>query len=127
MAKQYDGQDVTFLAGEDLSAKRYYIVKMSANGAVVACSAATDVPVGILQTGAPSGKEVLVRVIGHSKVVAGDGLSAGNVISTTNAGKAQAITVGTDTTRYILGIVTHGAGADGNVAECVILPTGRAA
>ncbi len=127
MAKQYDGQDVSFKAYDDMSSSEYLIVKMNGNDTVDVCSATTDVPLGVLQRGATTGGECVVRVMGHSKVKASEALTAGNVVSTAAAGTADAITVGTATTQYTLGIVTVGCGSDGDVAEILITHGGRAA
>ena len=105
---------ISIPAGADLSAKQYHLVKLS-SGTVVACSALTDIPIGVLQNAPTSGKTAEVAVFGITKMVAGGALSVGALIGTTTAGRAVALTVGTDTTKYIVGQVITAAGANGDV------------
>lgn len=109
----------TFIAGEDLSAKQYYLVKLS-SGNVVACSAATDIPVGVLQNKPTSGKPAEVVMFGGTKVVSSANLAAGVQFGTTAAGKIVALTPGTDTTKYVVGTLITAAGADGVIGTAVV-------
>lgn len=123
MSKQLEGFDVTLKAEQDISTKQYYFVEQtSTDEQIDVADGATDVIIGVLQNKPDdTGKEALVRILGHSKVVAGeDSISAGNVLGTTARGSAQAIAAGTDTTTYILGICTKG-GASSEVIEMVLL------
>lgn len=119
----------TFVAGEDLSAKRYHFVKISADNTIVACSGVTDVPIGVLQSNPASGQEAEVVISGITKVVADEALTAGDAVGTSADGQAQVVTVGTETTVYLAGRVIAGAGAAGRVATAVIdcAAAGRAA
>ena len=110
---------ITLEAGEDLSAKQYYFVKIS-SGKAVACSAATDVPIGVLQNDPASGEEASIVVVGGTKIVSSASIAAGIKIGTNNAGKADAKVAGTDTTEYTVGQVILGAGADGEVLTAVV-------
>jgi hypothetical protein len=105
---------ISIPAGADLSAKQYHFVKMSGT-TVVACSAVTDVPIGVLQNAPTSGKTAEVAVFGVTKLVAGGALSVGALLGTTTAGRGVALTPGTDTTKYIVGQVITAAGANGDV------------
>jgi len=123
MSKQFEGLDVTLQVGADLSSYQYYFMEQSStNYQVGVANATTDVVVGVLQNKPnASGKEAAVRILGHTKIVAGeDSVSAGNVLGTTARGSAQAIAAGTDTTTYILGICTKG-GDSSEVIEMVLL------
>lgn len=111
---------VTLVAGADLSAKQYHFVKLDAAGKAVACSAVTDQPIGILQNAPLSGQEAEVLIAGGSKIVAGGALSIGATLGTTTAGRAAALTAGTDTTKYAVGTLLTAAGANGEVATAVI-------
>lgn len=128
MAKQRDGIDATFIASADLSTKQYYIMEHdSTNDELATADAATDQPAGILQNKpAADGRAALIRVAGHSKVMAGETLTAGNLVGTNAQGSATAITPGTDTTKYVLGQITVGCDS-GEIAEMVIWQGGRAA
>ena len=81
MAYESPGTDIgTFTASADLSAKQFYIVKMSGDNTVTVCAAVTDVPIGVLQNTPASGEQAVVRVAGISKVSADATLAAGDII-----------------------------------------------
>jgi carbamoylphosphate synthase large subunit len=119
---------ITAVAGADLSSSQYKFVKMSADNTVVLCSAATDKPIGVLQNDPKSGQEAEILISGGTKVNAGATLTAGSVIGTSATGTAVALTVGTDTTKYVVGTVVAG-GASGEIITAVISASnaGRAA
>lgn len=110
---------ITLVAGADLSAAQYKFVKIS-SGQAVLCAAATDVPIGVLQNAPLSGQEAEITVIGGTKIVGSASIAAGALIGTTSAGKAVALTVGTDTTKYVAGAIISAPGADGEVGTAVI-------
>lgn len=118
----YEGiqMNKTFIAGADLSAKQFYFVKLSANNTVVACSGATDKPIGILQNDPASGGEANVCMVGVTKVSADAALTAGNLIGTSADGQADPKTPGTDTTEYICGQVISGVSNAGEIATVAI-------
>ncbi len=92
MAYDDPGVDIgTFTASADLSAKQFYIVKMSGDNTVTVCAAVTDVPIGVLQNKPASGEQAVVRVFGMSKVSADATLAAGNIIGTSADGQAQPV------------------------------------
>jgi hypothetical protein len=111
---------ITLVAGEDLSAKQFYFVKINSSGQAVACSGATDKPIGVLQNDPTSGKEAIVTVVGGTKVVASASIDEGALIGTASSGKADAKTPGTDTTEYVVGSVILAAGADGEILTAVV-------
>lgn len=111
---------ITLPAGEDLSAKQYYLVKINTSGQAVLCAAATDKPIGVLQNTPTSGQEASVLVVGGTKIVASASLDEGVLIGTTSAGKAGAKTPGTDTTNYVIGTIILAAGADNEIATAVV-------
>lgn len=110
---------ITLEAGEDLSTKQYRFVKIS-SGKAVACDAATDAPIGVLQNDPTSGEDASIVVVGGTKIVSSASISAGVKIGTNNAGKADAKVAGTDTTEYTVGQVILGAGADNEILTAVI-------
>jgi hypothetical protein len=110
---------VTLEAGADLSSAQYKFVKIS-SGKAVLCAADTDVPFGVLQNTPASGEEASILVVGGSKVVASTSLNAGVLIGTNGSGKAEVRTPGTTTTKYTVGTVLLGAGADGELLTAVI-------
>ena len=109
-----------FNAAADLSAKQYYFVELG-SGTVNVTDAITDVPVGVLQNKPDAaGKHAEVAMFGFTKVVAGGAISAGALIGCTTAGKAVALTIGTDTTTYVLGRALTAATADGQVISATV-------
>jgi len=116
-----------FTASADLSAKQYHFVKMSGNNTVTVCSAITDVPIGVLQNNPTSGGAAEVCLFGISKVVADGTLAAGNIIGTSLDGQADAITAGSDTTVYTMGIALAAASAGETVEAFINATAGRAA
>lgn len=107
-------------AGADLSAKQYRFVKLSAAGTVVACSGATDKPIGVLQNAPTSGLTAEVLAFGLSKVESDAGLSVGNLIGTSADGQADAKTPGTDTTEYVCGTALEASNTAGGLVAALI-------
>jgi len=120
MASQVPVLTISATAGADLSAKQFYLVKMSADDTVILCAAATDVPVGVLQNKPASGQIAEILTFGKSKIVSSASIAAGKLIGTSSAGKADAKIPGTDTTEYVVGHVTKAASADGVLLEALI-------
>lgn len=109
-----------FAAAGDLSAKQFLFMELG-SGTVDACNAITDVSVGVLQNKPDAaGKMAEVCMLGGTKVVAGAAITAGALIGTTTAGKAVALTIGTDTTTYIFGRALTAAAADTNIISAVV-------
>lgn len=121
---------VTRIAGADLTGSQYLFVKKGTNpGEIVACTAATDVPFGVLQNAPASGAEAEVVVIGGTKIKAGAALAEDAVIGTDTSGRAVALTVGTDTTKYSVGRMLALTGAANEIGTAVVdcAAPGRAA
>jgi len=115
----------TFIAGADLSAKQFHFVKLSAAQTVVACSATTDIPIGILQNKPDAaGKGAVVCMGGTSKLAAGGALAtAGTIVATKADGRAQAAVA----TQYPAAMTVDTAGADGDLIEVIVgAPTVKA-
>lgn len=114
----YEGQQFAIpglISGADLSAATvaFKFVKLSADRTVVLCSGATDVPIGVLQAPTPTsatGQAVTVCAIGLTKLQADASLTAGQAIGTSSDGQADAKTLGSDTTEYVVGQVVEVAG-----------------
>lgn len=103
----------------DLSTKQYHFVKI-VNNLIVICSAATDIPLGVLQNKplgtAAQPKTATVCVFGITKVSSDAALLQDAWIGTSADGQADAKTIGTDATEFISGrmlTATSGAGALG--------------
>ncbi len=109
---------ITRVAGADLSALQYTFVKLSTTDTVVTCTAATDIPIGVLQNAPTSGQEAEILIVGGTKLVAGATIAIGNTLGTTSAGAASVLTV-TDTTKFVLGSAISG-GASAEIITAVI-------
>lgn len=114
-----DAVKITLEAGADLSAKQYHLVKIS-SGKAALCAAATDVPIGVLQNKPASGQPAEIVVVGGTKIVQSASITAGALIGTDAAGKADAKVQGTDTTEYTIGQMLLNGGADGAIGTAVI-------
>jgi hypothetical protein len=106
MAYEIPGQQVSFQAAADLSAKQYCADKMDDNRQIAANSAVTERPQGILQDKpAAQGRAGCVMLDGISKMVGGGNLAKGDLVGVDAQGRAVAVVPGTDTTKYIIGTV----------------------
>lgn len=95
MATFQQGGNYTAAAGADLTGKRFYIVKLDTNGAVVLASAATDAILGVLNTEGTTGKSVDVVLLngsGSFKVKTGGDVTKDAYLTTDSSGKAIATT-----------------------------------
>jgi len=119
---------LSLVAGGDLSSSQYTFVKLNSSGQVIACAAATDRPIGVLQNNPASGKVAEVLVSGGTKLVLGGTVAAGAIVSPSSTGTGVAIVAGTDTTKYICGAAVTG-GASGEIITAVVAlqSAGRAA
>ncbi len=109
---------ITRVAGADLSALQYNFVKLSTTDTVVTCTAATDIPIGVLQNAPTSGQEAEVLIVGGTKLTAGATVAIGNLLGTTSAGAASVLTT-SDTTKFVLGTAISG-GASAEIITAVI-------
>jgi len=129
MAKQYDGQDPSFKAKDDMSSSqfRFAMVDGTTDDQVDICSATTDIMVGVLQTKGVTGEGVVIRTHGHTKIVLGTTITAGQLLGTDNAGRATPLTVGNGgSSAYIAGICTVG-GIVNEIGEMILQSRGRGA
>ncbi|MBC7289388.1 MAG: DUF2190 family protein, partial [Armatimonadetes bacterium] len=81
MSQQHWGADVTFEAGEDLSAAQYLAVKLGTSDGTVVKAGATDQAIGILQNAPSSGEAARVRMFGTTKAVAGAAITRGSLVA----------------------------------------------
>lgn len=114
MSQQIADFERTGTAGEDLSAKQYYIVQLSAAGAIEVGEGATDLLVGVLQNKPASGEPALYRFLGTSKVVSDGTPTLGSWVTTDSAGKATPTTTDGNIT---IGRALEAAAADGDIIE----------
>lgn len=106
-------------AGEDLSAAQFKFVKFDTDGTVIACTATTDRPIGVLQNSPEDGQIALVCVEGVSKVIAGGSASVGNPVFVSASATAVTGSFGTASAAFVVGTVLEGA-ALGQVVSAAI-------
>lgn len=122
--------DLLIPAGADLSALRFYPVKLNGSGALVAATTAGEQPLGILQNAPANGAIGRVRISGVSRVILGDTLTQGMKIAVeVTSGRAKQAVAGTVNVAgggvealagsYAFGILITG-GADGDTGLCFV-------
>jgi hypothetical protein len=118
MAVDFGGQDITTVAGADLTGKRFYAVTMETSGKIALANSAGERCIGVLQN-APSadGKLARVRIGGVSKVLVAAAIEEGVELSATTAGKFSTASAG----HYVMAIALEPSAADGDIirALCV--------
>lgn len=114
MATEERVELVTAITAADLSATSnlFKAVKLDTNGNIVAIAAITDLPFGILQDTAVSGRAVPVAVGGIVKCKAGAAIAAGAPVAVKADGTLQTAA----TTQYVLGTARYAA-ASGDVVS----------
>jgi len=93
--------DWTFIAHEDLTAKRYHVVSLDTTNNEVALATSNANVVGVLQNAPDTGEQALVRIFGGTKLYI-DGttdVAAGDLL--TADGSGHAIKTVTDKQEYI--------------------------
>ncbi len=99
---------ITYQAFGDFRSSQFQLCKFQASRVVTGCSAAqTDIPCGVIQNNPNSGEAAVVMHAGLSKVKAGESITYGNLIGTTSTGAVQALTAGSETTKYIIGMAVE--------------------
>lgn len=89
MAIEYSGLDISFSAGEDLSAKQYTFVHQADDNTVDMLDSGAEFPIGILQNAPESGEVAVVRVSGVSKLVMNDAVAVGALVKAEYVGAAD--------------------------------------
>ena len=112
--------DDSFKAENDLSAKQFYCMELSAADQVDVCDNAADVPIGILQNKPTAGREAQVRVLGRSRAVSdgsGTAIVVGDPLKTSSGGKV--IKAATDKD-WAIGRALSASTADGTVIDVLL-------
>jgi len=121
MAWEHPTLTLSLKAAGDLSAAQYKYMKISAAETVTTCTAATDIPIGILQNDPDAaGKTAEVMVLGVSKVAGDEALTVGWLVGTSADGQADRKIPGTDTSEYVMGQVITANGAAGDYASVTV-------
>jgi hypothetical protein len=120
MSQQIVLGKITLVAGEDLSNKMYYLVKLDSNGNAVLCGS-NEVAIGILDGKPKAGERSAVNILGTSQVVAGGTIPVGSKVISNVEGKAVALPTNAGTYN-VIGIALQSAGSDGEIIEILIRP-----
>lgn len=110
--------DETFVANADLSAKQFYLV-VNSTGNRIGASGAGAAAIGALQDKPQSGENGTVRLMGRSRIRAGDTITAGGIFASDANGTAVAVTSGT----YGVGTAITGV-ASGGIFDGMITHAG---
>ena len=117
MAIEHDLDNISRVAGADLSSAQFKFVESNSSGTVTVTNAAGEYVLGVLQNNPTSGNAATVAVGGISKVVLGGNVTINDSIATDNAGKAVAASTG----NKIVGIAIKG-GASGEIGSVLLRP-----
>lgn len=115
-------QSISLVAGADLSAKQFHVVKVNSSGQAVAANATDVAQVGILQDKPISGVAGSVAVNGVSKAAFGGTVASGAAVTSDANGKIVAATTG----KQIIGFALQG-GVSGDIGSVLIAPRGLSA
>lgn len=107
--------NLPFVAGEDMSTKKYAAVALSNPGVVVTATSGADPIIGILQNDPKLHEHASVCVFGVSIGIAGESIPVGTLVTAGAGGKVVAASPGD----RILGIALENAVADAEVAILV--------
>lgn len=113
MATQAVPLEVSPLAGADLTAKQFFLVKLStsADDTVLLAAANTDVVYGVLTNKPNTGQAAEVQIVGVAKVVAGAAFTRGDALMSDANGNAITKT----STNPIFGYALESAGGSGEI------------
>lgn len=115
MSNTQNPRDLNSLpAGEDLSAKQYYIVQQNASGNVEVGEGATDLILGVLQNTPESGEMATYAKGGVCKVVSDGTGSIGSWVTSDASGKATPTTTDGD---IVIGKLLEAPSADGDIVK----------
>jgi hypothetical protein len=110
--------DETFSAENDLSAKQFYAVELSAQSQVDVCDGASDRVMGVLQNKPKAGEMAIVRIMGKTKWVSdgtqGAGIAVGGTVGTHSNGKCIVKSADAD---LQAGIANEASTTDGKIIE----------
>ena len=111
----HSAQTITKRAGADLTGSQNKFVKLDANGDVVPVAATTDVPFGLLLNAPKQGFEAHVAKTGVLKAIASAAVAVGDYLGVSADGRVTKVTLGTDTTKYVVGRASYEAAGGANV------------
>ena len=111
---------ISMKVGDSIAA--YRIVRASGAHTVAACSATTDIVLGITQDqGTKANQAVPVQIAGIGRVYCNDTIAAGALFQTNAAGQAVPFAESTAGT-YAVGVMLETVTATGTIAQVLIRP-----
>ena len=118
--------DESFVAENDLSTTgQYRFVELSGADQVDVCDGATDRVLGVLQNKPKAGEAGTVRILGITKVIAGEQLATRmTTVGTDNQGRAVAKSTDGN---FVAGFNLDTAGAAGEIIRVLLTPGGQRA
>ena len=110
------GDTESYIAAADLSSNKFRFVKQASDLTINVCTAVTDKPVGVQQTGAlaTSGLAVSVKTAGQTQMEAAAAIAFGAYVGPSVNGRAQTAVA----TQFPQGQCVTAAGAAGDL--CII-------
>jgi len=109
--------DLTFKAAADLSDYQFHFVKISADHTVNLCGA-NERAIGILQNEPDAANEsATVRVLGVSKLVAGEGIAVGKMITSKSDGHGE---VADAASEWVGALALKAASDSGDIIEVLV-------
>ena len=108
------------LAGADLSAKQWFVVKMASTAKEVVLNVlATTRGIGVLQNDPADGEPALVAINGAVRVATEASVSAGDFVAASTTGRAKTTTTDGD---EIVGIALEANSAAGDIIGILLTP-----
>lgn len=112
--------DLTLEAGEDLSSNQYYAVYLSDEHEIKLCTTSHVDAIGILQNEPESGEAGSVRVVGTTKAMASESITAGERVIVGTDGKLDAVDTAGSSEQRVIGVALESASADGDIIEILL-------
>lgn len=109
----------SFIAGGTISKNRAVCMDGTNANQVVACSAITDIAIGIATEDATSGYQVTVQLFGKAKVVASAAVNSGAQVMPTASGGGKVSTAAGATAKS-LGVAVSTCANDGELVEVLL-------
>lgn len=115
--------DLTLPATADYTGSQYFFVEVDSNGRASVCNGTADKPIGILQNKPTAvDRPAHVRVIGHSKLVAGATIARDANVATTSAGRGTTSQTGQSIAARAITATTGSAQLMEVFVQCVNMP-----
>jgi hypothetical protein len=124
MAYEIEGvYKITFPASGNLSTLQYHFVTLNSSGQVIAITADTDIPVGILQNAPTTGQAAEIMLRGVSKLACVTGLTNGDLIGpdATGYGITRSIANNTDNLHWICGTALETTAAVDQIGAVLLI------